>query len=45
MKIIGIICVAIGLSFGILHTINMNAFGVLTAIIALICGFITVFIY
>ena len=42
MKIIGIICVAVGLSFGILHTIDMNAFGVLTSVMAFICGLLTV---
>lgn len=42
MKIIGIICMTIGLTFGILHTINGNVFGVTTAVMAFICGLITV---
>ena len=42
MKTIGITCMIIGLTLGILHTINGNAFGVLTSVIALICGLVTV---
>ncbi len=42
MKIIGIICMVVGLTFGILHTIDRNAFGVMTAVMAFICGLITV---
>ena len=32
----------VGLIFGILHTINGNAFGLLTAVIAFISGLVTV---
>lgn len=42
MKIIGIICMIIGLTFGILHAIDKNAFGLLTSVIAFICGLVTV---
>ena len=42
MKLVGIICIIVGLIFGILHTINGNAFGILTAVIAFICGLVTV---
>ena len=42
MKIIGIICMIIGLTCGILHAINGNSFGLLTSVIAFICGLITV---
>lgn len=42
MKLVGIICITIGLIFGILHTINGNAFGVLTSVVALICGLVTI---
>ena len=42
MKILGIICMTIGLTFCILHTINGNAFGILTAIIAFVARLITV---
>ena len=44
MKTIGIICMIIGLTLGILHTINGNAFGVLTAVIAFISGLVVVLI-
>ena len=42
MKIAGIIFMVVGLTCGILHTINGNAFGVLTSVMAFICGLITV---
>ena len=42
MKIIGIICMVVGLTFGILHTINGNVFGVMTSVMAFICGLLTV---
>ena len=42
MKLVGTICITVGLIFGILHAINGNAFGVLTSVIALICGLVTV---
>lgn len=42
MKIIGIICMTVGLTFGILHTINGNVFGVMTSVMAFICGPTTV---
>ena len=42
MNKIGIICMTIGVTFGILHAINRDAFGILTAVIAFICGLVTV---
>lgn len=42
MKLVGTICITVGLAFGILHTINGNAFGVLTSVMALICGLVTI---
>ena len=44
MNKIGIICMAIGVTFGILHAINRDTFGILTAVIAFISGLITVLI-
>lgn len=41
---IGIILMAVGLTFGILHAINRNAFGILTAGIAFIGGLVEVLI-
>ena len=32
----------VGLTFGILHTINGNVFGVMTSVMAFICGLLTV---
>lgn len=32
----------IGLTFSIVHVINGNAFGILTAVTAFICGLVTV---
>ena len=32
----------VGLTFSILHTIGRNAFGVMTAAMAFICGLITI---
>ena len=42
MKTIGIICMIIGLTFGIVHAIDGNAFRILTAVTAFICGLVTV---
>lgn len=42
MKILGVVCMTVGLTFSILHTINSNAFGVLTSVVAFICGLVTV---
>ena len=42
MKTIGIICMIIGLTFGVLHASNRNALGTLTAVIAFICGLVIV---
>lgn len=42
MKLVGTICITVGLIFGILHTINGNEFGVLTSVMALICGLVTI---
>ena len=40
MKIAGIIFMVVGLS--ILHTIDRNVFGVMTLVMAFICGLLTV---
>ena len=42
MNTIGIIFMAIGLIFGVLHAINKKAFGILTAVIAFISGLVIV---
>ena len=42
MKIIGIICMIIGLTCGIVHAIDGNAFETLTAVTVFICGLVTV---
>ena len=42
MKTIGIICMIVGLTFGILHAINKNTFGILTAVIAFISGLVVI---
>ena len=42
MNTIGIILMTIGVTFGTLHAINGDAFGILTAIIAFIGGLVTV---
>ena len=42
MNKIGIICMAIGVIFGILHAINRDTFGILTAVTAFISGLVTV---
>ena len=42
MNTIGIMFMAIGLTFGILNASNRNALGVLTAVIAFISGLVIV---
>ena len=42
MKAIGITCMIIGLTLGILHAINKNTFGALTAVIGFISGLVVV---
>ena len=42
MKTVGIICMTVGLIFGVLHAINKKAFGILTAVIAFISGLVIV---
>ena len=42
MKLVGIICIIVGLIFGVLHAINKNAFGILTAVIAFISGLVII---
>ena len=44
MFILGIIFMTIGVTFGILHAINRDAFGILTAGLAFISGLVTVLI-
>ena len=44
MYTLGIIFMTIGVTFGILHVINRDAFGILTAGLAFMSGLITVLI-
>ena len=44
MKIIGIVCMIIGLICSIFHAINGNTFGLLIASVAFVSGLITVLI-
>ena len=45
MYTLGIIFMTVGVTFGVLHIINRDTFGILTAGLAFISGLITVLIH